>query len=110
LVELYQQSDLFVLPTRADCYSLVALEAMACGLPVIVSSIGGIPDIVVEGETGYLVNPDDLPTLSARLDTLVEDFVLRREMGEAARIRAVTRFDCGGGIRAILNRMKATVT
>lgn len=56
---IYQQSDLFVLPTRADCYSMVTMEAMAAGLPVIVSRLGGIPEIVAEGETGFLIDVGD---------------------------------------------------
>ncbi|MES2460803.1 MAG: glycosyltransferase family 4 protein [Armatimonadota bacterium] len=107
LVRLYQQCDLFVLPTRADCYSLVALEAMACGLPVVVSNLGGIPDIVVEGETGFLTAPDDYAVLSTRLASLVEDATLRQRMGEAARARACTHFDCFTGIRTILAAMKS---
>jgi glycosyltransferase involved in cell wall biosynthesis len=108
LVQLYQQCDLFVLPTRADCYSLVALEAMACGLPTVISSLGGIPDIVVEGETGFLIPPNDYAGLSRCLDTLVEDAPLRQKMGEAARTRACARFDSDAGITRLLNIMKGS--
>jgi glycosyltransferase involved in cell wall biosynthesis len=110
LVRLYQQCDLFVLPTRADCYSLVALEAMACGLPVVISNLGGIPDIVAEGETGFLMAPDDYEALSAHLDSLVKDAAMRRKMGEAARARACDRFDSGTGIRTLLAAMKNSVS
>jgi glycosyltransferase involved in cell wall biosynthesis len=106
LVALYQQSDLFALPTRADCYSLVGLEAMACGLPVVLSSLGGTPDIVAENETGYLVPPDDKETLFGRLDALASDAALRQRMGAAARARAVERFDCTRNIQHILSVMR----
>lgn len=106
LVALYQSSDLFVLPTRADCYSLVALEAMACGLPVVISPLGGIPEIVTDGETGYLIPPDDYATLATRLDTLVTDPALRAHMGIAARARACRYFDAAQQVE----RLIATIT
>jgi Glycosyl transferases group 1 len=101
LVRLYQDSDLFVLPTRADCYSLVALEAMACGLPVVISELGGIPDIVVEAETGFLVAPDDYPALAERLERLVGDPALRQRLGAAGRSRVEERFDTASGIQRL---------
>jgi len=106
LIRLYQQSDLFVLPTRADCYSLVALEAMSCGLPVIISKLGGIPDLVSEGETGHLIAPDDYPAFAGAINALLADTPRRRAMGEAARARAVAQFDCRMAYRQILQAMK----
>lgn len=107
LVCLYQSCDLFVLPTRADCYSLVALEAMACGLPVVVTSIGGIPELVVEGENGYLIPPDDYESLNARLNELVARPELRQRLGAAGRRRVVERYDSRSGVQTILEAMKA---
>ncbi len=94
LVRLYQSSDAFVLPTLADCFSLVAMEAMSCGLPVVISRLGGIPEIVADGQTGYLLEPGDYPTLALRLDQLVTDAALRQRMGQAALVRARQNFDC----------------
>lgn len=107
LIRLYQQSDIFVLPTRADCYSLVALEAMATGLPVVISNLGGIPHIVEEGATGYLVEVDDYTTLAARLNRLLTDAAHRQKLGEAGRQRACSHFDCQSGLEKILTAMKA---
>jgi glycosyltransferase involved in cell wall biosynthesis len=106
LVALYRTSDLFVLPTLADCYSLVALEAMACELPVVISSLGGIPEIVQEGKTGHLLAPGDYRGLAACLDRLVGDAELRRSMGQAARRRAVERFDSRRNAAQVLEAMK----
>jgi glycosyltransferase involved in cell wall biosynthesis len=106
LIRLYQSCDIFVLPTRADCYSLVALEAMACGLPVIISRLGGIPDIVT-AETGRLILPDDYDALSAALEALVTDPDLRRRMGRAGRCRAEAHFDCRENIGRLLIGMRA---
>lgn len=110
LIRLYQQSDIFVLPTRADCYSLVALEAMATGLPVVISNLGGIPDIVEEGKTGYLTAVDDYATLSARLNRLLSNTAHREELGRAGRLRACSQFDCRRGLETILSAMKASAS
>lgn len=107
LVRLYQRSDLFVLPTLADCYSLVAMEAMSCGLPVVISRLGGIPEIIADGQTGFGLEPDDYPALALRLDQLVSDAALRQAMGEASLQRAREQFDCRVNLGRILDVMKA---
>ena len=90
---LFRSCDVLVLPTKADAFGIVAAEASACGLAVIMSDVGGARDIVVEGETGYLLAPGDLDLLVKRLSTLARDPDLRRRMGRAARARAQARFD-----------------
>ena len=108
LVALYQRCDLFVLPTRADCYSLVALEAMASGLPVIITNMGGISDIVAPGETGILLpEGDNYDALVAALNELLPDGAKREAMGRAGRERAVAHFDCRAGVRTIVEAMIA---
>ena len=109
LVRLYQRSDLFVLPTLADCYSLVAMEAMSCGLPVVISRLGGIPEIIAEGRTGFGLEPGDYPALALRLDQLVSDPALRRAMGDASLRRAREEFDCRANLGRVLDVMKAGV-
>ena len=110
LVRLYQQSDLFVLPTRADCFSLVAMEAMACGLPVVISRLGGIPELVQDGENGFLLEPGDDDGLAQSLDRLVGDAVLRRRLGANARTHALAYFDCRANLGRILRAMKQAST
>lgn len=107
LVRLYQQSDVFVLPTRADCYSLVALEAMACGLPVMISRLGGIPEIVQDQQTGYLIDPDDYRGFTTYLERLVSQPDLRNRLGVVARRRACEQFSCRANLEQILATMKA---
>ncbi|MGH2610392.1 MAG: glycosyltransferase family 4 protein [Tepidiformaceae bacterium] len=91
LRELYRAADLFVLPTRADCFGHAAVEAMACGTPVMMTDVGGARDIVAPGETGWLLDS------SAALGAALEDALQSRErlhaMGDAARRRAETQFD-----------------
>jgi glycosyltransferase involved in cell wall biosynthesis len=91
--ELFTRCDVFALPTFADLYSIAAIEAMASGLPVICGDVGGIAEIVAEGETGFLIRPGDEQTLHARLSALLTDSELRHRLGRAGRVRAQQRFD-----------------
>ena len=93
LIALYQSSHIFALPTVGDCYSMVGMEAMACGVPVVISDIGGIRDIIADGETGYLCKSGDMAAFTAKLDVLVADTALRARMSAAARARALGQFD-----------------
>ena len=72
---------------------MVAMEAMACGVPVVISDIGGIRDIIADGQTGYLCKPGDTGAFAAKLDTLVADTDLRNRMAAIARIRVTEAFD-----------------
>lgn len=93
LLELYRTADIFALPTRADCYSLVCMEALACGLPTVSTRVGGIPDILRDGKTGYLLEADDARALGDALEALIAEPSRRREMGQQGRQDAVSRFD-----------------
>ncbi len=107
LIDLYNRADVFVLPTRADTYSMVALEAMAMGLPVVTTNVGGIPDIVVEGETGYLLQVDDRTRLRERLRALRANRPLRLAMGAKGRIRAEQRFNLDTHVSTVLDLLFA---
>jgi len=107
LVSLYQKSDVFVLPTLADCFSLVSMEAMSCGLPVVTTRMGGIPEIVEEGTTGFLMDAGDYPALAQHLDRLVADVSLRQDMGHAALSQAREKFDCRVNVGRIIDVMQA---
>ena len=93
LRQLVREADLFVLPTGADCFSIAAMEAMASGLPVIIGDVGGVADLVENGVTGYRVPPGEPAALAEALELLIASAPVRREMGVAARERAVARFD-----------------
>jgi glycosyltransferase involved in cell wall biosynthesis len=89
---LYARADVFVHATRYEGSSLVTLEAMAHGVPVVATRAGGIPDKVVDGETGFLVEPGDVATLADRVRRLVEAPGAARAMGARGRQRALDRF------------------
>lgn len=93
LRELYQSSDVLVIPTLADCFSMAALEAMACGLPVVISGVGGIPEIVVDGETGMLITAGSGDSLLHALRTILASRTAAQQLGSAGRRRAEQHFD-----------------
>jgi glycosyltransferase involved in cell wall biosynthesis len=110
LRQLYQQADLFVLPTRGDCYSIAAIEAMAAGLPVILARTGGTDDIICDGETGYLIEVGDQQALMERLETLLVNPEQRLLMGLAARRDAEQRYDVRANIHRTVQIMRAHIS
>ncbi len=83
----YETADVFVFPTHYDTFGLVNLEAMQNGLPVVSTPEGGIPDIVVDGETGFLVPHNSATLLAEKLTTLIKNPSLRYRMGQKGRQR-----------------------
>ena len=107
LLERYRQADIFVLPTRADCSSLVCMEALASGLPLVTTRVGGIPDLVDEDKTGYLFDVDDADGLGDALCALVANPAKCREMGRLAREAASARFDARQNARALFEFIRS---
>jgi glycosyltransferase involved in cell wall biosynthesis len=91
LADLYADADLFVFPSATETCGLVALEAMASGLPVIGAAAGGIRDNVRDGVTGRLVPPGDAEALTRAMVAMLDDEGARQAMGRAARDFAVSR-------------------
>ena len=75
--------DIFAMPSRADAFGVAAVEAQSCGLPVVASRVGGVPEVVRADETGLLVPPDDVPALRVALQRLVDNAALRERLGAA---------------------------
>lgn len=88
--------DIFVMPPRADGFSLVFVEAMACGKPVVASRVGGIPEAVVEGQTGLLVPPEDPQALARAVIRLCADPQEAARLGQAGAVRAAKHFQVAG--------------
>ena len=83
-------AQIFALPSRLEPLGIVNLEAMICGKPVIASRVGGVPEVVTDGETGLLVPPENVDALAAALRCLAGDAALRQKLGDAGRRRAQT--------------------
>jgi glycosyltransferase involved in cell wall biosynthesis len=84
--------DVMVMPSRHEGLGVAALEAMAAGLPVVASRVGGLPEAVADGDTGLLVPPDDVAALAAAVARLAADPALARRLGAAGRARVRARF------------------
>ena len=93
IAELLRGIDIFILPSRNEGISNTILEAMATGLPVVATRVGGTPEIVFDGITGTLINDDDVPGLMSAISNYVEDPELRRRHGLAARERVQADFN-----------------
>jgi glycosyltransferase involved in cell wall biosynthesis len=98
--EILAAADLFVLSSASEGLPMTILEAMAAGLPVVASRVGGVPEAVLDGETGLLVPPGRPASLAAAIERLLEDTSLRRSMGRAGLARVRERFDIASFQRA----------
>ena len=88
VADVMRGADLFLLPSEVESFGLAALEAMACGAPVIASNTGGLPELVVEGETGFLAPPGDVAAMTDRALSILRDKKLAASMRAAAVERA----------------------
>ena len=93
LVEMLARTAVFALPSEIDKSPYSVLEAMFAGLHLVFMIVGGIPEVVVDGETGFLVPPDDDEAIADAIEKLLADDALRVEMGLASRARADEYFD-----------------
>jgi starch synthase len=92
VIQLLSHARVFCCPSVYEPLGIVNLEAMACGAAVVASRVGGIPEVVADGETGLLVPPDDPPALAAALNELLADPTRAAQLGAAGRKRAVAEF------------------
>jgi N-acetyl-alpha-D-glucosaminyl L-malate synthase BshA len=92
IVDYLSASDVLLLPSEQESFGLAALEAMACELPVVASRVGGVPEVVVDNETGYLSEVGDVDKMAQDAGRLLSDSELRQKMGRLARESAVSRY------------------
>lgn len=92
LSEAYREADIFCLPTRFEPFGVVFLEAMLHALPCIGPNAWAVPEMIVHGETGLLVEPENVEALAAALKSLLKDPTLARRMGAAGRQRTLDHF------------------
>jgi N-acetyl-alpha-D-glucosaminyl L-malate synthase BshA len=93
IADLLPAADVFLLPSQHESFGLAALEAMSCGVPVVGSRIGGLPEVIEHEKTGFLCDPNDVDCMKAIVMGLFKDDTLRRQIGQAARERAERLFN-----------------
>jgi len=106
LLELYHSSDLFVLPSLGECFGIATVEAMAAGLPVIASDVGGTADIIEAGRNGFLVPSNNVEALGQAISAILNDDGRRRAMAHQSRLMAEERFDLQRNARRTFDYLK----
>lgn len=109
LKALFHQADIFCLPTYGDCLPMVLSEAGAAGLPLVATQVGGIGEIVKEGETGFLIPTGDRAALTTALRTLVANPTLRLQQGAQAAALVQREFDAERNTERLLALLKQCV-
>ncbi len=107
LRQLYFDCDIFCLPTYGDCLPMVLAEAGAAGLPLVSSNIAAIPEIIKPGETGYLVSPGDVNTLTNVLQSLIDNPSLRWHLGKQAAQLVQNEHDAEQNAHRLLDLLKS---
>jgi glycosyltransferase involved in cell wall biosynthesis len=102
-VKWLQAMEVFAFPSRLEGVPNAVLEAMAAGLPIVATTIGGVIDLLEEGRTGFLIPPDDPDALAAALDRLIRNAPLRADLGSSARSRAVEVFSLSGNLSLLMD-------
>ncbi|MGC8839709.1 MAG: glycosyltransferase, partial [Anaerolineae bacterium] len=92
MVRAYEECGAVLLSSRQETAPGILCEAMAAGRPAVATAVGGVPDMVADGETGFVVPPGDPEALAERISRLLKDEALRHRMGAAARERALARW------------------
>ena len=103
VAQYYQAADVYLHAARAEAFGLVIAEAMACGTPVIATAVGGIPEVVRDGETGFLVALGDAAAMADRLEQLLKDAALTAQLGRQAAVHARQAFDLQRQVESYLD-------
>ena len=110
LASFYRSLDIYLAPSRQEAFGLSAVEACACGVPVVAFRTGGLPEVVTDGENGLLVRPDDCNAMAQAVLSLADDPERRAGMGVAARRIVETRLDWHETLRKTYDRYRSLIS
>ena len=108
-VQLLHECDVFALPSYQEALPMAILEAMAAGLPIVATRVGGIPELVVDGYNGFLITPGDTAGLAQRLMILAAEPGLRSLMGRRSREIAAREYDVTPYVERLVTLYESTV-
>lgn len=108
VVEYLNMIDIFIVPSisSSETFGVAAIEASSCSIPVIASNIGGLPEVVIDGKTGYLVPPGDAESIAEKIIKLIEEPSLRQRLGKGGRKFVVDNYEwesCASKMEGIYN-------
>jgi glycosyltransferase involved in cell wall biosynthesis len=110
LAGLYAEAQVAVVPSLYEGFSLPAIEAMACGVPLVATTGGALPEVVgTDGDTGLLVAPDDPEALAAGIRRIMDDEALATRLGEGGRARVLGRFTWEATARGTAEQYRAVL-
>lgn len=109
LTELFRTCDAFVLPTKHEGIPWVAMEALATGIPTLMCPVGGIPDVIIDGETGLHIPVNDPDAVAACVNRLRESPELRRHLAETGRRHIEENYDAAKNTQALLEMIKRLI-
>jgi len=109
LPEYYNIIDLFVFPSRSDVAPKVILEANSCGVPVISTNVGGIPELIINNHTGFVVDIDNIDSMVEYCEIMIQNKNLRLEMGRNARNHALKNFDFNRQLNETVKHIKSVI-
>jgi glycosyltransferase involved in cell wall biosynthesis len=113
VAEALAASDVFVLPSvvapdgQMEGIPIVLMEALAAGLPTISTSLSGIPELVIDQKTGFLVPPGDAPALAGAVERVLGDYALAKRLAASGRERVRREYELGTIVRSLLARCTA---
>jgi glycosyltransferase involved in cell wall biosynthesis len=107
-IKFFETADVFVLPTYAEAMPMSVIEAMAAGLPTVTTNVGGIPEVITDGEEGFLINPGNNSELAEKISVLLENKALRVAMAQKAQDKACEKLDFDlytAKLRSLINEL-----
>lgn len=106
----FSHMDIVVIPSLQESFGVAAVEASSCGKPVVVTNVGGLPEVVVEGVTGLICEPKNSIELASKIEILIKDSDLRKRMGEAGRENVIKYYNWKDNLDLMIKHYKSILS